>query len=186
MRKPWTVKNRCWAGTHREHASPWTPVTRPSYSVCYWNGKARPREPGAWHRSIRRARDRRSAPAVADAVRRQNLVRAETIDGFEPGVALAVPCIRGVHAPPDLVIASKLGGMRLPDKGWAIACRPEELRELLPETLDVVRRSDGRAFAFSLERPQSWRQAYALFGVNVRYLPPRSPASSGEPGCAAI
>ncbi len=27
--------------------------------------------------------------------------------------------------PKDLVIASKLGGKRLPDKGWAIASRPE-------------------------------------------------------------
>jgi len=48
--------------------------------------------------------------------------------------------------PKDLVIASKLGGKRLPDKGWAQACRPEELREgcetdlreLRRETLDVV------------------------------------------------
>jgi aryl-alcohol dehydrogenase-like predicted oxidoreductase len=48
--------------------------------------------------------------------------------------------------PKDLVIASKLGGKRLPDKSWAIAGRPEELREgcetdlreLRRETLDVV------------------------------------------------
>jgi aryl-alcohol dehydrogenase-like predicted oxidoreductase len=48
--------------------------------------------------------------------------------------------------PKDLVIASKLGGKRLPDKGWALASRPEELREgcetdlreLRRETLDVV------------------------------------------------
>jgi aryl-alcohol dehydrogenase-like predicted oxidoreductase len=30
--------------------------------------------------------------------------------------------------PGDLVIATKLGGRRLPDKGWAAAARPEELR----------------------------------------------------------
>lgn len=48
--------------------------------------------------------------------------------------------------PKDLVIASKLGGRRLPDKGWAPFVRPEELREgcetdlreLRRETLDVV------------------------------------------------
>jgi pyridoxine 4-dehydrogenase len=48
--------------------------------------------------------------------------------------------------PKDLVIASKLGGRRLPDKGWAPFLRPEELREgcetdlreLRREVLDVV------------------------------------------------
>jgi aryl-alcohol dehydrogenase-like predicted oxidoreductase len=48
--------------------------------------------------------------------------------------------------PKDLVIASKLGGKRLPNKGWAPFCRPEELREgcetdlreLRREVLDVV------------------------------------------------
>jgi pyridoxine 4-dehydrogenase len=48
--------------------------------------------------------------------------------------------------PRDLVIATKLGGKRLPDKGWAAFCRPEELREgcetdlreLRREALDVV------------------------------------------------
>ena len=48
--------------------------------------------------------------------------------------------------PRDLVIASKLGGKRLPDKGWAPFLRPEELREgcetdlreLRREALDVV------------------------------------------------
>jgi aryl-alcohol dehydrogenase-like predicted oxidoreductase len=48
--------------------------------------------------------------------------------------------------PKDLVIASKLGGKRLPDKGWAPFARPEELREgcetdlreLRREALDVV------------------------------------------------
>ena len=48
--------------------------------------------------------------------------------------------------PRDLVIATKLGGKRLPDKGWAPAVRPEELRKgaeddlrtLHLERLDVV------------------------------------------------
>jgi aryl-alcohol dehydrogenase-like predicted oxidoreductase len=48
--------------------------------------------------------------------------------------------------PRDLVIASKLGGKRLPDKGWAPFCRPEELRqgcetdlrELRREALDIA------------------------------------------------
>jgi aryl-alcohol dehydrogenase-like predicted oxidoreductase len=56
--------------------------------------------------------------------------------------------------PKDLVIASKLGGKRLPDKGWAPFLRPEELREgcetdlreLRREVLDVVHlRHMGRA-----------------------------------------
>jgi pyridoxine 4-dehydrogenase len=66
--------------------------------------------------------------------------------------------------PKDLVIASKLGGKRLPDKGWAPFCRPEELREgcetdlreLRREVLDVVHlRFMGKAspvpFAESLD-----------------------------------
>jgi aryl-alcohol dehydrogenase-like predicted oxidoreductase len=66
--------------------------------------------------------------------------------------------------PKDLVIASKLGGKRLPNKGWAPFCRPEELREgcetdlreLRREALDVVHlRYVGRAstvpFAESLD-----------------------------------
>jgi aryl-alcohol dehydrogenase-like predicted oxidoreductase len=48
--------------------------------------------------------------------------------------------------PKGLVIASKLGGRRLPDKGWGPFCRPEELREgceidlreLRRDVLDVV------------------------------------------------
>jgi aryl-alcohol dehydrogenase-like predicted oxidoreductase len=48
--------------------------------------------------------------------------------------------------PSNLVIATKLGGKRLPDKGWAPFIRPEELREgaetdlrtLRKECLDVV------------------------------------------------
>jgi aryl-alcohol dehydrogenase-like predicted oxidoreductase len=48
--------------------------------------------------------------------------------------------------PKDLVIASKLGAKRLPDRGWAAIARPDELREgcendlreLRREVLDVV------------------------------------------------
>jgi aryl-alcohol dehydrogenase-like predicted oxidoreductase len=66
--------------------------------------------------------------------------------------------------PKDLVIASKLGGKRLPNKGWAPSLRPEELREgcetdlreLRREALDVVHlRHMGKAapvpFAESLD-----------------------------------
>src|SRR5579883_573000 len=66
--------------------------------------------------------------------------------------------------PKDLVIASKLGGRRLPDKGWAPFLRPEQLREgcetdlrqLRREVLDVVHlRHMGKAspvpFAESLD-----------------------------------
>jgi pyridoxine 4-dehydrogenase len=66
--------------------------------------------------------------------------------------------------PKDLVIASKLGGKRLPDKGWAPFARPEELREgcetdlreLRRDVLDVVHlRYMGKAspvpFAESLD-----------------------------------
>jgi aryl-alcohol dehydrogenase-like predicted oxidoreductase len=66
--------------------------------------------------------------------------------------------------PKDLVIASKLGGKRLPDKGWAPFLRPEELREgcetdlreLRREVLDVVHlrymgKSSPVPFAESLE-----------------------------------
>jgi len=66
--------------------------------------------------------------------------------------------------PKDLVIASKLGGKRLPNKGWAVFARPEELREgcetdlreLRRQVLDVVHlRFMGKAsvvpFAESLD-----------------------------------
>ncbi len=42
--------------------------------------------------------------------------------------------------PKDLVIASKLGGKRLPDKGWAPFSRPEELREGCETDLRELRR----------------------------------------------
>jgi aryl-alcohol dehydrogenase-like predicted oxidoreductase len=42
--------------------------------------------------------------------------------------------------PEDLVIATKLGGKRLPDKRWAPALRPEELRQGAEEDLRTLRR----------------------------------------------
>ncbi len=42
--------------------------------------------------------------------------------------------------PKDLVIASKLGGMRTPDKGWAPFSRPEQLREGCEHDLRDLRR----------------------------------------------
>jgi pyridoxine 4-dehydrogenase len=41
--------------------------------------------------------------------------------------------------PSDLVLATKLGGKRLPDKGWAAALRPEELRQGCEEDLKTLR-----------------------------------------------
>jgi aryl-alcohol dehydrogenase-like predicted oxidoreductase len=41
--------------------------------------------------------------------------------------------------PPDLVVATKLGGKRLPNKGWAPALRPEELRTGAEEDLRTLR-----------------------------------------------
>jgi aryl-alcohol dehydrogenase-like predicted oxidoreductase len=42
--------------------------------------------------------------------------------------------------PSDFVIATKLGGKRLPDKGWASALRPEELRAGCERDLTLLRR----------------------------------------------
>jgi pyridoxine 4-dehydrogenase len=41
--------------------------------------------------------------------------------------------------PADLVIATKLGGKRLPDKSWAPALRPEELRQGAEDDLRTLR-----------------------------------------------
>jgi pyridoxine 4-dehydrogenase len=54
--------------------------------------------------------------------------------------------------PRELVIATKLGGKRLPDKSWAAALRPEELRQGAEEDLRTLR----------LER---------LDVVHLRYIP---------------
>lgn len=42
--------------------------------------------------------------------------------------------------PKDLVIATKLGGMRLPNKGWGPAARPDELRQGMEEDLRTLKR----------------------------------------------
>jgi aryl-alcohol dehydrogenase-like predicted oxidoreductase len=42
--------------------------------------------------------------------------------------------------PKDLVIATKLGGKRLPDKGWAGAARPEELKQGMEDDLRTLKR----------------------------------------------
>jgi aryl-alcohol dehydrogenase-like predicted oxidoreductase len=54
--------------------------------------------------------------------------------------------------PSDLVIATKLGGKRLPDKGWAAFVRPEDLRQGAEDDLRTLR----------LER---------LDVVHLRYMP---------------
>src|ERR1700691_2888076 len=41
--------------------------------------------------------------------------------------------------PKSLVLATKLGGRRTPDKGWAPALRPEELRKGCEEDLRALR-----------------------------------------------
>lgn len=90
--------------------------------------------------------------------------------------------------PKDLVIASKLGGKRTPDKGWAAFSRPEELREgcehdlrdLRRDVLDVVHfryiGAPGTApFAESLDamidlQKEGKIRHIALSNVNVKHL----------------
>jgi pyridoxine 4-dehydrogenase len=63
--------------------------------------------------------------------------------------------------PRDLVIASKLGGKRLPNKGWAPFSRPEELREGCETDLRELRRD-------------------ALDVVHLRYMGKASPVPFAE------
>jgi pyridoxine 4-dehydrogenase len=63
--------------------------------------------------------------------------------------------------PKDLVIASKLGGKRLPNKGWAPFARPEELREGCETDLRELRRD-------------------VLDVVHLRYMGKASPVPFGE------
>jgi aryl-alcohol dehydrogenase-like predicted oxidoreductase len=51
--------------------------------------------------------------------------------------------------PKNLVIASKLGGKRLPDSGWAPFARPEELREGCDTDLRELRRDALESFTFA-------------------------------------
>ncbi len=88
--------------------------------------------------------------------------------------------------PKDLVIASKLGGKRLPDKGWAPFCRPEELREgcetdlreLRRDVLDVVHlRYMGRAsqvpFAESLDAMIALKNAGKIRHLGLSNVGPK-------------
>jgi len=88
-------------------------------------------------------------PRAVNVVRRAVELGIQLIDTswyYGPHVANGI--IRdAIHPyPRDVVIATKLGGKRLPDKGWAAAARPEELREgcehdlreLKREAIDIV------------------------------------------------
>ena len=86
---------------------------------------------------------------AAEVVRRVVALGMNFIDSswyYGPHVANRIIADTLYPYPRDLVIASKLGGKRLPDKGWAPFIRPEELREgaeidlreLRRDVLDVV------------------------------------------------
>ncbi|HET6346022.1 MAG TPA: aldo/keto reductase [Myxococcota bacterium] len=82
-------------------------------------------------------------PAEARAVLRRvvslglNLI--DTAWYYGPGVSNRL-IAEALHPyPADLVIATKLGGKRLPDKSWAPALRPEELRQGCEEDLRTLK-----------------------------------------------
>jgi aryl-alcohol dehydrogenase-like predicted oxidoreductase len=86
---------------------------------------------------------------AAEVVRRVVALGMNFIDSswyYGPHVANRIIADTLYPYPRDLVIASKLGGKRTPDKGWAPFLRPEELREgaeidlreLKRDVLDVV------------------------------------------------
>lgn len=58
---------------------------------------------------------------------------------YGPLVANRLICEALHPYPRDLVIATKLGGKRLPDRGWAPAARPEELRRGAEDDLRTLR-----------------------------------------------
>jgi aryl-alcohol dehydrogenase-like predicted oxidoreductase len=58
---------------------------------------------------------------------------------YGPLVANRLICEALHPYPHDLVIATKLGGKRLPDKSWAPAARPEELRRGAEDDLRTLR-----------------------------------------------
>src|SRR6185369_8680147 len=84
-----------------------------------------------------------SDPARARAVLRRavelgvNLI--DTAWYYGPYVANRLIAEALYPYPKDLVIATKLGGKRLPDKGWAAAARPEELRQGAEDDLRTLR-----------------------------------------------
>ena len=83
-------------------------------------------------------------PAAARAVLRGVVDRGinliDTSWYYGPHVANQL-IAEALHPYPEgLVIATKLGGKRLPDKGWAAFIRPEELRQGCEEDLRTLRR----------------------------------------------
>jgi aryl-alcohol dehydrogenase-like predicted oxidoreductase len=82
-------------------------------------------------------------PATAHAVLRRavelgiNLI--DTAWYYGPHVANRLIVEALYPYPADLVIATKLGGKRLPDKGWAPALTPQELREGIETDLKTLK-----------------------------------------------
>jgi len=82
-------------------------------------------------------------PATAHAVLRRavelgvNLI--DTAWYYGPHVANRLIVEALYPYPSDLVIATKLGGKRLPDKSWAPAMKPEELREGIETDLKTLK-----------------------------------------------
>jgi aryl-alcohol dehydrogenase-like predicted oxidoreductase len=82
-------------------------------------------------------------PAAAHAVLRRavelgiNLI--DTAWYYGPHVANRLIVEALYPYPSDLVIATKLGGKRMPDKGWAPALRPAELREGIDTDLKTLK-----------------------------------------------
>ena len=81
--------------------------------------------------------------------------------------------------PKDLVIATKLGGKRLPDKGWAAFCRPQELREGCETDLRELRKDalDDECFARSAASPPHPRRPRIHRGSNT--APATTPRAAG-------
>src|SRR5438270_4528165 len=114
-------------------------------------------------------------PATARAVLRRAVELGvnfiDTAWYYGPWVANRL-IVEALHPyPRDLVIATKLGGKRTPDKGWAAAARPDELRQgceddlrtLKLERLDLVHlrymASSGVPFLESLDALIALRDA---------------------------
>jgi pyridoxine 4-dehydrogenase len=85
-------------------------------------------------------RDPAAARAVLRAVVERGMNLIDTSWYYGPLVANQLIAEVLHPYPADLVIATKLGGKRLPDKGWAPALRPEELRKGCEEDLRTLRR----------------------------------------------
>ena len=91
-------------------------------------------------------KDPERARAVLRRVRDLGIRFIDTSWYYGPYVANRFICEALYPYPKDVVIATKLGGKRTPDKGWASALRPEELRQgcesdlrdLRLERIDIV------------------------------------------------